>query len=116
MHHHRLAQLTNPVLPPALGSGDYTRGGSIVGKLISNIAGLLFLFAFLLTFLYLIMGGIQWITGGGDKAQMETARNKITNAIVGVIIVAAAYAVFVLIGRFFGLDINALKIPSFNSP
>lgn len=111
---HALAQLTNPVLPPALGSGNYEQGGTIIGKLISSIGGLLFLFAFLLTFLYLIMGGIQWITGGGDKAQMETARNKITNAIVGLIIVAAAYAIFALVGRFLGLDVKALLIPSFS--
>jgi hypothetical protein len=109
-----LAQLTNPALPPSLGSGDYTRGGTIVGILISNIAGLLFLFAFLLTFLYLIMGGIAWITAGGDKGQLETARNKITNALMGLVVVAAAYAVFTLVGQFFGLNIQALKIPSFS--
>lgn len=109
-----LAELTNPVLPTSIGSSPAT-GTGVVGKLITNVVGLLFIFAFLLTFLYLIMGGIQWITGGGDKAQLEQARNKITNALVGLVIVAAAYAIFTLVGQFFGIDIKALKLPSFGS-
>lgn len=108
-----LAQITNPVLPPALGSGTTAQGGTIIGNLVTNIVGLLFIFAFLLTLLYLIMGGIQWITGGGDKAQLESARNKITNAIVGLIIVAASYAIMTLVGQFLGINLKGLLIPSF---
>ncbi|MFZ2025548.1 MAG: hypothetical protein WAV51_04685 [Microgenomates group bacterium] len=108
-----LAQITNPVLPASLGTGTVEQGGTVIGKLISNIVGLLFMFSFLLTLLYLIMGGLQWITAGGDKTHLESARNKITNAIVGLIIVAAAYAIFTLVGEFLGLDVANLQIPSF---
>ena len=111
---HTLADLVNPVLPNSLGRSPAT-GTGIVGTLITNVIGLFFIFAFFLTLLYLIMGGIQWITGGGDKSQLEQARNKITNAIIGLVIVAAAYAIFTLVGQFFGLDIKALKLPSFGS-
>lgn len=109
-----LADLTNPVLPPSLGSGNNEQGGTIIGNLISAIGGLLFLFAFLLTFLYLLTGGISWLTSGGDKSKLTEARDKITNALVGLVIVAAAYAIFALVGRFFGLDVKALLIPSFS--
>jgi hypothetical protein len=109
-----LAQLTNPVLPPNLGSGSISQGGTIIGKLISSIGGLFFIFAFLLTFLYLLMGGISWLTSGGDKSKLTEARDKITNAIVGIVIVAAAYAVFALVGQFFGLDVKAIRIPGFD--
>ena len=109
-----LADLTNPVLPPSLGSGAYTKGGTIIGNLISAIGGLFFIFAFCLTFLYLLTGGLSWLTSGGDKSKLETARDKITNALVGLVIVAAAYAVFALVGQFFGLDVKALLIPSFS--
>lgn len=109
-----LADLTNPVLPPNLGSGSNQQGATIIGMLVSNIGGLFFIFAFFLTFLYLLTGGIGWLTSGGDKSKLETARDKITNALVGLVIVAAAYAIFALVGQFFGLDIKALKIPSFS--
>jgi len=110
-----LAQIKNPVLPDSLGGSGTADGGTVIGSLISNIVGLLFMFAFLLTLLYLLMGGLQWITAGGDKTQLESARNKITNAIVGLIIVAAAYAIFTLVGQFLGLDVAKLQIPSFGA-
>ncbi len=113
MEQKLLADLTNPVLPPILGSGPKEQGATIIGMLISNIGGLFFLFAFLLTFLYLLTGGLSWITSSGDKSKLETAKDKITNALVGLVIVAAAYAIFALVGQFFGLNVKALRIPSF---
>lgn len=76
-----------------------------VGLLISAVVGTLLILAALIAFLYLILGGIQWITSGGDKSAMETARNKITHAIVGLVIVGAAWAVMLLVQRFLGIDI-----------
>lgn len=75
------------------------------GKLISAIVGTLLIIAALLAFLFLILGGIQWISSGGDKAGMEAARNKITHAIVGLIIVGAAWAIMILIQNFLGITI-----------
>ena len=75
------------------------------GKLISALVGTLLIIAALLAFLFLILGGIQWISSGGDKAGMEAARNKITHAIVGLIIVGAAWAIMILIQNFLGITI-----------
>jgi hypothetical protein len=111
---HILAQITNPVLPSSLGSGNTDQGGTALGKLISGLIGALFIAGFLLAFMFIIIGGIQWITAGGDKQALEKARNGITHAIVGLVIVAAAYAIMVLVGQFFGIDITHLKIPSIN--
>jgi hypothetical protein len=85
-----------------------------IGKLISAVVGLLLILAGILAFLYLILGGIQWITSGGDKAGMETARNKITHAIVGLIIVGAAWALMILVQNFLGVTIigGTLTLPS----
>ena len=90
-----------------------------IGNVISAVVGILLIIAAILAFLYLILGGIQWITSGGDKTAMETARGKITNAIVGLIIVAAAWAVMLLIGKFVGVDLlgsTGLKIPTIEVP
>lgn len=104
----RLAQITNPVLPSKISGADV----SGVGLLVSNLIGLLFIIAFLLAFFFLIIGGIQWVTSGGDKAGMEAARDKITHAIMGLIIVAAAWAVMMLVGQFLGITFPNLPIPS----
>ncbi len=76
-----------------------------LGELISAATGALLIIAALLAFFYLILGGIQWITSGGDKAGMEAARNKITHAVVGLIIVGAAWAIMILVQNFLGVDI-----------
>lgn len=76
-----------------------------IGKLISALVGTLLIIAALLAFFFLILGGIQWITSGGDKAGMEAARNKITHAIVGLIIVGAAWAIMILVQSFLGITV-----------
>lgn len=76
-----------------------------LGSLLSALVGALLIIAALLAFFYLILGGIQWITSGGDKAGMEAARNKITHAIVGLVIVGAAWAIMILVQNFLGIDI-----------
>lgn len=89
-----------------------------IGNVISAVVGILIIVAAILAFLYLIIGGIQWITSGGDKAGMEAARGKITQAIVGLIIVAAAWAVMVLAGQFIGFNIlgGKFNIPTIQEP
>ncbi|MCX6797944.1 MAG: pilin [Candidatus Falkowbacteria bacterium] len=40
-----------------------------------------------------IFGGIKWMTAKGNDQQLEQAKQILTNAIVGLIVVAAAYAI-----------------------
>jgi membrane associated rhomboid family serine protease len=71
---------------------------------IQSVINLVFFFALILVLIYLIWGGIQWITSGGDKAGTEAARGKITGAIVGIIIVAVAYAIYTILVQFVGAE------------
>lgn len=86
-----------------------------IGQLVSALVGLAIIMAALLAFVYLVWGGIEWIMSGGDKAGMEAARNRITAAFVGLIIVAAAWAITRLLEIFFGITIlgpEGIQIPS----
>ncbi len=76
-----------------------------VGRLLSSAIGAALLISAILVFGYLILGGIQWITSGGDKGKTESARNKITAALVGLAIVASSYAIMQIIAYFFGINI-----------
>jgi len=88
---------------------DITKPGEVrivnIGTLISGAIGLIIILSALLAFGYLVWGGIEWITSGGDKAGMEAARSRITAAFVGLAIVAAAWAITKLIESFFGITI-----------
>lgn len=107
-----LAQITNPVLPPSIGSGDNSVGGTAVGSIVSGTMGVMFIASFAMAFAYLVFGGVQWITSGGDKASLEAARNKIIHALVGLVIVASTWAVITLVAEFFGLKFEKLPIPT----
>ncbi|MBP7700878.1 hypothetical protein KA111_02330 [Candidatus Woesebacteria bacterium] len=79
-----------------------------VGALISKALNFVLIIGALLVFMYLIWGGIEWITSGGDKGKTESARNKITAAIVGLIVLASAWAVLLLVLGFLNTDLDTL--------
>lgn len=78
---------------------------SDLGVLIRNILSIIFFFAGLLAFIYLLIGGLQWITSGGDKAAASAARDRITASLVGLIIIVAAFAITLVLERVFGIRI-----------
>lgn len=73
------------------------------GNLISFVLRAVLAIGALLVFGYLVMGGIEYITSGGEKGKTESARNKITAAVVGLIILAASWAILNLALSFLGL-------------
>jgi len=60
----------------------------------------------------LIIAAILAIISGGDKTNTQAARDRITMALVGLGIVAAAWALMKIIGYFFGIDVFKFDIPS----
>src|SRR3989344_7116474 len=82
-----------------------------LGKLMSNALALLFFFAGLLTFFFIVIGGIQWITAGGDAKAAQSARDRITAAVVGLIVVVAAFAITLILGQVFGINIFKFQFP-----
>jgi len=48
----------------------------------------------LLAVLYLIYGGVLYITAGGDAEKANKGRTAITNAIIGIVIVMLALVIF----------------------
>ena len=76
-----------------------------IGKLISSAISVAFIVAGILTFVFLVIGGIEWLTSGGDKTKTEQARNRITAALVGLAIIAASWALMQLISAFFGINV-----------
>lgn len=104
-------EIGNPVLGPALqGFAKSEGGGAFFTTIIANIITFMFVAGSLIFFFMLATGAIQWITSGGDKQALEGARGKITNAVIGIVLLFASYAIIGLIGNFFGVDILTLDI------
>ena len=61
----------------------------IVGNAVKIILGLSGTVALVLV----VVGGIQWMFSKGDEAKIKNARKLMTSGAVGIIIIAAAYAI-----------------------
>ena len=86
-------------LPGATASSPERGFGDLISTLLSGVMTV----AAMAAFFYLILGAIEWITSDGDKSKLENARNKITQAIVGLILLAASTALFIILQDFLGI-------------
>ena len=100
-----LAQSNVVDLVPPVGSGFQNLQLITFPGIIRGAIGLVLVIAAIVFFFVLVIGGIRWITSGGDKAQTEAARGQITAALVGLVIVFAAWAIIQLLQLFFGVNI-----------
>ncbi len=93
--------IRNPVTP------TYSLSTILAGIVTWFILGAAFL-----AFIYLISGGILWMSSGGDKTQIETARNRMVQALVGLVVVASVWAIINLLFPVLGLSFSTLSLPS----
>lgn len=73
--------------------------------ILSNIFTILTISAALWFIFRFIIGGYMWLSAGGNPESVQNAQKTITNAIVGFIIVIAAFMFISLIGALTGIDI-----------
>lgn len=108
---HHLAQIHNPALPEGIGGAAGDDGAVAIATVMGNLYQTVVMVGGLALLLYLAWGGINWITAGGDKGKIDDAKNKITNAIVGMGILVAVVAIINLLTGVFGIDILNPTVP-----
>lgn len=97
-----LAQVTNPI---------YKNGGKLIKdpiSFINNFIQGLFTLFMLVGVLYFawhfVMGAYHYMSTEGDKTKLETAKQELTHAFIGLIILFSVFALLKLIGFIFGID------------
>jgi len=88
-----------PTSNPIVASGGI-QWSTLVSKL---VAGFFFLAA-LACLAYLLWGGMTMITSSGDSGKFDTGRNRIVFAVIGMIVVASSYAIWLLILNIIGFE------------
>lgn len=78
---------------------------SAVEKLISNILVVLTIVAGIAFILYFLLGGLNWITAGGDKGKIDKAKGMMTNGAIGLIVIALSYSIVWIVGKALGINI-----------
>jgi len=82
---------------------------SSVGDLISDILSVVFSVAGVIVLIYLIVGGFTYLTSGGNEKQVTDAKNKILYSIIGLVIIAAAFALKTFILKtIIGQDVTSI--------
>lgn len=104
------SEIQNPLFGPEL-KNIYSSGPTgFLSIFLPNLIGLAFVIGTVIFFFMLIVGSTQWISSGGDKAALEGARSKLTNALIGIILLFASFAIMRLIETFFGINILTIDI------
>ncbi len=88
-----------------------------IPSIISGSISLIMLVVALIFFFMLVWGGLRWVTSQGEEKAVAAARAQITNALIGLAIVFAAWAIMKLIDLVFGIKIiEGITIPTFFTP
>lgn len=75
-------------------------GFTSFGELINRIVTIVFIIGGLAVLIYLFMGAFTYLTAGDSEENTKKARQMITNAVVGLIILASSWAIWQLIISF----------------
>ena len=78
---------------------------------VANILNIIIGLAGVVLLLMLIGGGFGYITSGGDKEKAAKAKNTLTYAILGVVVILGAWLIIRLIEEFTGLNLHIFQIP-----
>lgn len=82
-----------------------------IEAIIGFVVKLLLIVAVIIAFIFLLIGGIKWITAGSNKEAAAEARGTLTAAVIGLAIVFFAWAIITLVGNLLDIDIFRLEIP-----
>jgi len=77
--------------------------GSILAKIISNVIGAMTIGAGIWFLFQAIIAGYNYLSAGGDKTKIEASGKILTNSLIGIVIVAAAYGLLAILGTFLGI-------------
>jgi hypothetical protein len=102
-----LAQININIAPPTqFNSLNNITPAGLVSQTINLFLGA----AGIVSFVYLLWGGINWVMAGGDKDALDRARKKISNALIGLAITFSSYAFIRIIRILFGIGNIQLTI------
>lgn len=80
-------------------------GTGALSQFLSNLVSLIFSIAAVTLVFMITWGGLDWIISEGDKEKIQGAQKKIINALIGLVLIAAAFAILRVLGHFTGFTL-----------
>jgi hypothetical protein len=102
-----VANIRNPALNTTL---QTMNGTTFISKLVPALILLGLTIGTLFFFFNLIIGGVMYINSGGDKAQVEAAKQKLSHALIGIVVLFGVFAILNLVSQFLGTNLLFLNL------
>ena len=80
-----------------------------LGSLVVNTLQILYIIGGLGVLVFVVWGAMDWILAGGDKEKLASARKKIMNSIIGLVLLGLSVFIIALIGEITGINILKLN-------
>lgn len=91
---------------PAIVAAQPVRGGWNLGDItgiLSDIANWLYVIGFAVALIIIVVGGIGYMTAGGDEEKTGKAKKTIITGLIGAAIILLAGIILDTLARFFGV-------------
>ena len=95
-------RLYNPQLISPFNTYNVSQYGSRLYSVLFVLFFVICVVAFMLMFIW---GGYKWVTSGGGKEKVESARSTISNALTGLLILLILWVIIQIVNTVFGIDI-----------
>lgn len=99
--------------PPGASLPKANDPNAFVASVVRTLISLLLIVAFVIAVIWMIIAGIQFVTGGGDPKAVSAAWGRIYWGIIGLVVVLGSFAIIVMVEKFFKVNIisQGLKLP-----
>lgn len=112
----QVAPIENKAVPANLTDYNLATSGAAFAYYFIFIWRTLILIGGLLVIVYFIQAAFEWIGAGGEAGKIATARNKMTGAVAGFVILVGVLVITQFIEGAFGLNILNPNIPTASDP
>lgn len=107
---HTFGTISPPPELKPFTSPDQT-GSMGISLFLSNLVVLIYIIAAIVLLFMILWGAFDWMTSEGDKEKIARARDKILNALIGILLFAAAFGIIQILGQFTGFTFFAGQKP-----
>lgn len=79
-------------------------GAAGLSNVLSNIIQIIYVVAAIMFVFMVVISAFQWIISGGDKEKISQARGRLTNAVIGIFLLAMAFVIIRVVGQITGFE------------
>ena len=101
-----------PITGPGIDPNKYGNATLSLEKIVSQVIGILTIVAFVYFSIQIILAGYAFVTSEGDEKKIETSRKRLTEGVLGIVVIIVALGLAALIGSLAGFgnvfDLNTI--------